>query len=78
MLAFCLFALDSRSAHMTWIRAAEDDDDDKREASSHQAHCKTLVCLPAVHKNAVADAPGALEGRNAINETSQRLLARRL
>lgn len=37
-----------------------------------------VVCLPAVHKNAVADAPGALEGRNAINETSQKLLARRL
>lgn len=37
-----------------------------------------VVCLPAVHKNAVAVAPGALEGRNAINETSQKLLARRL
>ena len=23
-----------------------------------------IVCLPAVHKNEVADAPGALEGRN--------------
>lgn len=37
-----------------------------------------VICLPAVHKNAVADAPGALEGRNAINETSQKLLARRM
>jgi DNA polymerase sigma len=37
-----------------------------------------VVCLPAVHKNAVADAPGDLEGRNAINESSQKLLARRL
>ena len=37
-----------------------------------------VVCLPAVHKNAPAVAPGALEGRNAINESSQRLLARKL
>jgi len=37
-----------------------------------------VVCLPAVHKNAVADAAGALEGRNAIRETSQKQLARRL
>jgi DNA polymerase sigma len=37
-----------------------------------------VVCLPAVHKNAPAVAPGALEGRNAVNESSQRLLARRL
>ena len=37
-----------------------------------------VVCLPAVHKNDVAVAPGALEGRNAINESSQKLLARRL
>lgn len=37
-----------------------------------------VVCLPAVHKNDIAVAPGALEGRNAINETSQKLLARRL
>ena len=37
-----------------------------------------VVCLPAVHKNAPALAPGVLEGRNAINETSQKLLAREL
>jgi DNA polymerase sigma len=37
-----------------------------------------VVCLPAVHKNAPALAPGVLEGRNAINETSQKLLARAL
>lgn len=37
-----------------------------------------VVCLPAVHKNAVAVAPGVLEGRNAINESSQKILARRL
>jgi DNA polymerase sigma len=37
-----------------------------------------VICLPAVHKNAPAVAPGALEGRNAINETSQKLLARKL
>jgi len=37
-----------------------------------------VICLPAVHKNAPADAPGVLEGRNAINETSQKLLARKL
>lgn len=37
-----------------------------------------VVCLPAVHKNAPALAPGVLEGRNAINESSQRLLAREL
>jgi hypothetical protein len=37
-----------------------------------------VICLPAVHKNAPAVAPGALEGRNAINESSQKLLARKL
>lgn len=37
-----------------------------------------VVCLPAVHKNAPAVAPGVLEGRNAINESSQKLLARKL
>lgn len=37
-----------------------------------------VVCLPAVHKKAPADAPGVLEGRNAINETSQKVLARKL
>jgi hypothetical protein len=37
-----------------------------------------VICLPAVHKNAPAVAPGVLEGRNAINETSQKLLARTL
>lgn len=37
-----------------------------------------VVCLPAVHKNAPAVAPGALEGRNAINESSQKTLARML
>jgi hypothetical protein len=34
--------------------------------------------LPEVHKKAPADAPGDLEGRNAINESSQKLLARKL
>ena len=37
-----------------------------------------VICLPAVHKKAIAVAPGVLEGRNAINETSQKLLARTL
>jgi hypothetical protein len=37
-----------------------------------------VVCLPAVHKKVLALAPGVLEGRNAINETSQKLLAREL
>ena len=37
-----------------------------------------VICLPAVHKNVPADTPGALEGRNAINETNQKLLARKL
>ena len=37
-----------------------------------------VICLPAVHKNAPALAPGVLEGRNAINESSQKLLAREL
>ncbi|KAG7353859.1 nucleotidyltransferase domain containing protein [Nitzschia inconspicua] len=37
-----------------------------------------VVCLPAVHKKDLALAPGVLEGRNAINETSQKLLAREL
>ena len=37
-----------------------------------------VICLPAVHKNAPAVAPGVLEGRNAINETWQKSLARTL
>lgn len=37
-----------------------------------------VVCLPAVHKNTLADTPGALEGRNAVNESNQKLLARKL
>lgn len=37
-----------------------------------------VLYLPEVHKKAPADAPGDLEGRNAINETSQKLLARKL
>lgn len=37
-----------------------------------------VICLPAVHKNAPATTPGDLEGRNAINETNQKILARRL
>lgn len=37
-----------------------------------------VICLPAVHKNTPADTPGDLEGRNAINETNQKLLARKL
>lgn len=37
-----------------------------------------VICLPAVHKNAPAVAPGDLEGRNAINETNQKVLARKL
>jgi len=40
--------------------------------------CDIVVCLPAVHKNTLADTPGALEGRNAINESNQKLLARKL
>jgi len=37
-----------------------------------------VISLPEVHKEAPADAPGDLEGRNAINESSQKLLARKL
>ena len=37
-----------------------------------------VICLPNVHKKAPADTPGALEGRNAINESNQKLLARKL
>ncbi|GKY94768.1 hypothetical protein MPSEU_000442100 [Mayamaea pseudoterrestris] len=37
-----------------------------------------IICLPAVHKNDVAVAPGVLEGRNAINESSQKILYRKL
>jgi Nucleotidyltransferase domain len=37
-----------------------------------------VVCLPAVQKNAPAESPGVLEGRNAINESTQRTLARKL
>ena len=37
-----------------------------------------VICLPAVHKNALAVAPGVLEGQNAIKQTSQKLLARTL
>jgi len=37
-----------------------------------------VISLPAVHKNAPAMAPGDLEGRNAIVETNQKVLARKL
>ncbi|KAL7572001.1 hypothetical protein ACA910_001656 [Epithemia clementina (nom. ined.)] len=37
-----------------------------------------IICLPAVQKDAPAVAPGVLEGRNAINESSQKVLARKL
>lgn len=37
-----------------------------------------VISLPAVHKNAPAMAPGDLEGRNAIIETNQKVLARKL
>jgi len=37
-----------------------------------------IICLPAVHKNAPAVAPGILEGRNAIIESNQKFFARKL
>lgn len=37
-----------------------------------------IICLPAVQKDTPAVAPGVLEGRNAINESSQKVLARKL
>lgn len=37
-----------------------------------------VVSLPSVHKEEFATAPGVLEGRNAINESNQKLLARKL
>ena len=37
-----------------------------------------VISLPAVQNNAPATAPGDLEGRNAINETNQKVLARKL
>jgi len=37
-----------------------------------------VICLPAVHKNPAAARAGDLEGRNAINETWQQNLARKL
>ena len=37
-----------------------------------------VICLPKVHKEAGPEAPGALEGRNAIKETWQQNLARYL
>ena len=37
-----------------------------------------VICLPAVHKKDIAVAPGVLEGRNAINETNHKMLARKL
>ena len=37
-----------------------------------------VISLPAVHKNAPAGAAGDLEGRNAIVETNQKVLARKL
>lgn len=37
-----------------------------------------VICLPKVRKDAPAEAPGVLEGRNAIKETWQQELARRL
>lgn len=37
-----------------------------------------VICLPNVHKDALAEIAGNLEGRNAINESNQKLLARKL
>ena len=37
-----------------------------------------VICLPKVRRDAPAEAPGVLEGRNAIKETWQQELARRL
>lgn len=37
-----------------------------------------VICLPQVFKDSMAEAPGALEGRNAIKETWQQNLARYL
>lgn len=37
-----------------------------------------IICLPNVRRDAPAQAPGVLEGRNAIKETWQQELARRL
>ncbi|CAN0377100.1 unnamed protein product, partial [Ectocarpus sp. 8 AP-2014] len=37
-----------------------------------------VICLPKVRRDAPADTPGALEGRNAIKETWQQELARSL
>ena len=37
-----------------------------------------VICLPSVHRTDIAVAPGVLEGRNAINETNQKMLARKL
>ena len=37
-----------------------------------------VICLPQVRKGSMAEAPGALEGRNAIKETWQQILARYL
>ena len=43
-----------------------------------QSDLDLVICLPNVHLDALAEAPGALEGRNAIKETWQQHLARRL
>jgi hypothetical protein len=37
-----------------------------------------VICLPAVHKAFLPSKPGVLEGRNAIKESCQKLLARTL
>lgn len=37
-----------------------------------------VIVLPAVHKRAIVETPGILEGRNAIKETWQASLARKL
>lgn len=37
-----------------------------------------MICLPQVHKTTPAQIPGDLEGRNAINESNQKMLARKL
>ena len=69
----------SRLVKATWPRA---------QAKLYGSHMSGLclpssdldfvICLPAVHNYAPALAPGVLEGRNAINESSQKLLAREL
>ena len=50
----------------------------EKHISNGPSDLDMVICLPNVRRDAPAETPGALEGRNAIKETWQQNLARKL